>query len=92
MTYVYSYTLSSLYGYEAGKRYKKHLTFVTMNGNSNNKQIIMKDEDGTLLQWNTTTRTKTYQNFRTSGVYTFRIDHIMEPTSKIYISHLKVVE
>lgn len=89
---MYSFTLSTLYGYEARKHYEKTLTFITESGNSNEKQIMMKDENGILLCWRTTTRTKTYQNLKKNSRYRFRVDHIMEPTSKIYIANLKIVD
>lgn len=86
-----SFTLDSYNGYEKGKRYEKYLTFVEMFGNSNERYITMKDEDGNELHWKTNDYTEAYRNFVPKGVYRFSINYILDHNKVIAISRLKFV-
>lgn len=83
------FTLESYNGYEKGKRYEKFLSFVEMFGNSNERYITMKDEDGNLLSWKTNDYTEAYKNFVAKGIYRFTISYILDHDKSISISRLK---
>ncbi len=87
-----TFTIDSYNGYEAGKRYEKHLEFVRMAGNAKVRYIRMKDEEGNEFSWTTNDYTKTYKNFKTKGVYKFTVAYIIDHNKEIQIKRLTIVE
>lgn len=81
--------------YIEGEKYTKHLTFLKIFGNSNIRYVSFKDEDGSILTWQTNDYTKSYQSLVKRGIYSFKIAYMMVPKYddvSISISHVKLIE
>lgn len=85
-----SFTQETMSGYTTGQRYEKKLKFVKMYGNSNNRHIHMRDEDGVMFGWTTTDYTKTYKEFRIKGIYKFTVDYIIHEDVDMGLPHIKI--
>lgn len=85
-----SFTVDEFKGYKEGERYEKKLKYVKMFGNSNERSVIFRDENGSELHWRTTDYTKTYKSLKMRGTYKFTIDHIINPDIDITSSNIKI--
>lgn len=90
-----SFTVRELDGYIEKERYTKELKFVDMSGGGDENYIRFKDENGVILVWVTSNRTKAYQNFKRKATWKFTVDYILSPgmfSNRIYIRHMRMVE
>jgi hypothetical protein len=79
-------------GYKQGERFEKRLYFVKMYGNAKTRYVELKDENNVKLVWTTTDYNKTFQNFKTKGVYKFTIDFINNNQKEVHIFYMRLTD
>lgn len=88
-------SLKDYKGYTEGTKYQKRLRYIDEYGNSRNRYVAFKDEDGVSLTWQTSDYTKGYQNLAKEGLYNFKVDFIFcidhTKDTTIHISHVTPV-
>ena len=80
-------------GYKNKEKYKRKLTFLKQYGNSKERTVQFRDENGTILTWNTSDNSKTFKNLKYKGYYSFKVSAILnnidESKIKIVINYVK---